>query len=123
MDLRHLGAVWERLAVAGNARLVGRDDLGIAEDRYQQVSGLTNGDELPVFVSPELGEGEPVRHLHSVLVLRRKGEAAHGGKQQYDTHDRRGCTSRHGSLLRYHFQKSNPGREGWHPLIRNCQDP
>src|SRR6185503_2920717 len=75
MDLRHLGAIWERLAVAGNAGLEGRNDLWIAEDRYEQVSGLTDGNDLPLFVSPELGEGEPIRHLHGVFVLRGQGRS------------------------------------------------
>src|SRR5262249_26177537 len=76
MDLRHLGVVGERLAVAGHAGPVGVGDRRIAEDYLDQVSGLTDGDSLPDFVAPELREGEPVRHLHSVLVLRGNGPAA-----------------------------------------------
>src|SRR5207247_320567 len=77
MDLRHSGAVGERLAVAGNAGPVGGDHHGIGEDRCKQGSVLTDGDNLPGLVSPELGEGEPTRHLHGVLVLGGQGAAAH----------------------------------------------
>src|SRR5262245_59363820 len=59
MNLRHLGTVGEWLAVAGNASLVGGDDLGIPEDHLDQVSALADADDLPVFVSLELGECEP----------------------------------------------------------------
>src|SRR5205823_1104895 len=76
MDLGHSGAVGERLAVARNAGPVGGDHHGIGEDRSQQASVLTNGDNLPVLVSPELGEREPTRHLHGVLVLGGQGAAA-----------------------------------------------
>jgi hypothetical protein len=47
-------------------------------------SVLTNGDSLPFFVSPELGEGETARHLQGVLVLRRKGDAAQRGEQRHN---------------------------------------
>jgi hypothetical protein len=60
MDLRPPGAVGDRLAVAGNARLIGLDHRGIAEDRCELVTVVTDGDNLPIFVSPELGEGETV---------------------------------------------------------------
>src|SRR5437773_545569 len=76
VDLRHSGAVGERLAVARNAGPVGVDHHGIGEDRSQQASVLTNGENLPVLVSPELGEREPTRHLHGVLVLGGQGAAA-----------------------------------------------
>src|SRR5437870_4799420 len=76
MDLGHSGAVGERLAVARNAGPVGGDHHGIGEDRSQQASVLTDGDNLPVLVSPELGEREPTRHLHGVLVLGGQGAAA-----------------------------------------------
>src|SRR5437870_3642153 len=76
VDLRNSGAVGERLAVARNAGPVGGDHHGIGEDRSQQASVLTDGDNLPVLVSPELGEREPTRHLHGVLVLGGQGAAA-----------------------------------------------
>src|SRR5262245_7953178 len=75
MDLRHLGAVRKRFAVAGSPGLVGLDHLGIPEDHREQVSGVTDRDNLPIFVTLELGEREPTRHLHSVLVLRGNGRA------------------------------------------------
>src|SRR5207249_8855646 len=43
-----------RLAVPGNAGPVGLDHLGIGEDRSKQGSVLTDGDNLPGLVSPEL---------------------------------------------------------------------
>src|SRR5213596_1225898 len=76
VDLRHSGAVGERFAVARHAGPVGVHHHGIGEDRSKQASVLTNGDNLPVFVSPELGEREPTRHLHGVLVLGGQGAAA-----------------------------------------------
>jgi Homeodomain-like domain len=69
MDLRQLGAVGERLTVAGNAGRVGVDHHGISEDRSKQGSIVTDGDNLPSLVSPELRECEPIRHLQSVLGL------------------------------------------------------
>src|SRR4249920_2563703 len=62
VDLRHLGAVGEMLAVAGNTGPVGPDHHGIPEDHLDQVSCLTDSDSLPTFVSPELGEREPIRY-------------------------------------------------------------
>ena len=76
VDLCHPGAVRERLAVARSAGPVGVDHHGIGEDRGKQVAVLTDGDNLPAFVSPELGEREPTRHLHGVLVLGGDGAAA-----------------------------------------------
>src|SRR5262245_8382324 len=85
MDLRHLGTVWEGLAVAGNASQVGVDHHGISEDRSDQLVVLTDGDQLPAFVSPELREREPTRYAHGVLVLLGKGYAAQHG-QHYCNH-------------------------------------
>src|SRR5271165_4697802 len=87
MDLRHLGAVGEWLAVAGNARLVGLDHRRIAEDRFDHLSILTNGDSLPIFVSTELGERHPARHLQGVLVLRGNGPAAQNRERRRYNHD------------------------------------
>jgi len=64
MDLRHLGAVGERLAVAGNAGLLGLDHHGIGEDHSHHLFAVTDGDSLPAFVSSELGEREPIRRSH-----------------------------------------------------------
>src|SRR5262249_49573942 len=58
------------------------DHRGIAEDHLDRVSRLTDGDRMPVLVSPELGEREPVRHLHRVLVLRGYGPDAEDGEHQ-----------------------------------------
>ena len=84
LDLRNLGAVGKTLAVSGNAAPVGIDHDGIGDDHLDPVFGLTDGDILPVFVSPELGEREPVRHSHGVLglatVLRGNRPAAQDGE-------------------------------------------
>lgn len=86
MNLRHLGAIRERFAIAGSSGLVGPDHLGIPEDHREQVSGVTDRDNLPIFVTLELGERQPTRYLHSVLVLRRNGPAT----QQDDEQSRSG---------------------------------
>src|SRR6478736_9621210 len=68
MDLRHLGAVREWLAVAGNASLVGIDHHGVPENRRELVAVMADGDHLRAFVSLELGECEPAWHFDGVLV-------------------------------------------------------
>jgi hypothetical protein len=70
MDLRHSGAVGERLAVAQNARLVGPDHRGVAENRCELATVITDGDGLPVLVSSEVSEGEAPWDLQGVSVLR-----------------------------------------------------
>jgi hypothetical protein len=69
MDFRHLGAVWERLAVARHAVLVGVNHHGISHDHSDFASVLTDRDYWPVFVSVELRECETIRHFDGVLVL------------------------------------------------------
>src|SRR5262249_36941299 len=86
MDLRHLGAIWERLAIAGHPLLIGIDHYGVPQDRSHNALVLTDRDYGPAFVSPELGECEPIRHLHSVLVLRGDGPAAHDGEHHRNDH-------------------------------------
>src|SRR5262245_1859803 len=103
MDLRHLHAVGKRVAVAGNAGQVGLDRLGISEDHREHVSGVADGDNLPIFVSPELRECETIRHLHSMLVLRGNGSADKDGEHDRNHHHQPGWISRHGSLLRLRF--------------------
>src|SRR5262249_14944482 len=76
MDFRHLGAVGERLAVAGHPFLIGADHYGIPHDHRDQALVLTDRDHWPVFVSLELGECEPIRHFDGVLVLSKNGPAA-----------------------------------------------
>jgi DDE superfamily endonuclease len=39
----------------------------IAQDRFDHVSILTNGDNLPILLSPELREGEPARICKAYL--------------------------------------------------------
>jgi hypothetical protein len=84
MDLRQFGAVGEWLAIAGKAGAVSIDHRRITEDHGNVVSVLTDGDNLPSFVSSKLREREPIRHLQSVLVLRRYGTAAQGN-ERYDS--------------------------------------
>src|SRR6516165_1561891 len=80
MDLRHLSAIWERLAVAGHAFLIGIDHYGVPHDRSNLAFVLTDRDYWPAFVSPELGQCEPAGHLQGVLVLRGNGRAAQDGE-------------------------------------------
>ena len=47
-------------------------------------------DYWPALVSPELGECEPIRHLHSVLVLRGDSPAAQDGQHYRDRRTRCG---------------------------------
>jgi hypothetical protein len=98
IGLCQLGAVRERLAVAGNARLVSRDHRGIAKDRCDQISIVANRDGLPILVSPELGECETTRHLQCVLVLRRNGNAAQRAKQHHSSDGRRDARTRQSIL-------------------------
>src|SRR6185312_16491894 len=97
MDLRHPGPIGERLAVAGNARLVGIDHYGIAEDDRELVAIVTDSDHLPILVASELGEAEATRHLQSVPVLRRE---RHSGdhRREYDKDDRGFDAAGHGVL-------------------------
>ena len=65
------------LVTTGNAGPVGLDHHRIGEYHLNQVSnlrdgGLTDSDNLPIFVPPELRKSEPIRHVHCVLVLRPK---------------------------------------------------
>src|SRR5262245_12653340 len=52
VDLRHLGAVGQRLAVAGIAGVIRIDHQGIRQDHsHHLVAGVTYGDNRPAFVS------------------------------------------------------------------------
>src|SRR5262245_39328477 len=96
MDLRHLGTVWERLAVARNAGQVGVDHHGISEDHSDQLVVLTNGNNLPAFVSPKLREREPTRHFQGVLVLLGKGHAAQDSERYRNDRNRSDLSFLHG---------------------------
>src|SRR5438445_743752 len=87
-DLGHLGAVGERLAVAGNAGLVGLDHDRISEDRSNKIAVLTDGYNLPSFVSSELRERESARHFHGVLVLDLSGNGQPAEDSQQYRHSR-----------------------------------
>src|SRR5205823_11007030 len=113
VDLRHLGAVGERLAVAGNSGPVRVDHGGVREDRSKQVSVLTDGDNLPGLVSPELGEREPARHLHGVLVLSRHGAAADGTEECRRDSDRPHVFALHHRFLLCSSQRPRSERGGW----------
>src|SRR5262249_11948780 len=77
----------------GNAASEGVDHERIGEDRCIHLSIVTDGDQLPGFVSPELGEGKSTRHFHRVLVLCGNGDAAQ------DAQHRDKCSSQHSSAL------------------------
>jgi hypothetical protein len=81
MDLCHLGAVGKRFAVSGNAVQIGLDRHWICEDGGKMVSVLTDGDELPGFVSSEFGEREATWHFQTVFVLRRPRRTSQTGEQ------------------------------------------
>ena len=55
-DLRYLGAVGERLPIAGNTGPVGVNPHGVGKDHIDHGFDLADGDSLPVFVSSELRE-------------------------------------------------------------------
>jgi hypothetical protein len=77
---------------------VGLDHRWIPEDYCDLVSVMTGGDNLPVFVSPELGEGETARHLQGVPVLRR--ERHPGQERRQDNHGDCCPYAQHSALLR-----------------------
>src|SRR5262245_27601437 len=106
MDLRHLGAVGERLDVAGYAGQVGVDDYGVSEDHGDQLGVLTDGNNLPAFVSPELRECEPTWHSRGVLVLLGKGYAAQDDKDYCNHRNHCDLSFLHGLLLSYHNKLS-----------------
>ena len=102
MDFRHLGAVRERLAVAGYAFLIGVDHYGIPQDHSEVASVLTDRDYRPVLVSPELREREPARDLHSVFVLRGNSPAAEDSERYRNDHNRRTAYEFYLRGLEYH---------------------
>src|SRR6266849_2992414 len=108
MDLRQLGAIGERLAVAGNAGQVGLDHHRISEDRSNKASILTDRDNLPGLVSSELREREPIRHFHGVLVLGSQGECYQNKEKQ---------TGEDGYQVTFasHFQSPLPKLKLWQP--------
>src|SRR3981189_1093661 len=83
MNFRHLGAVWERLAIAGHAFLIGVDHYRIPYDHSDLASVLTDRDHWPVLVSPKLREREAIRHLHSVFVLRGNRDTSRQNGDRY----------------------------------------
>src|ERR1051325_3808621 len=80
MDLRHLSSVRDRLTITGNTGLVGTYHRRIAEVHSDDPFVSTDGDGLPSFVSPELGERKSTRHFHRVLVLRENCQGADNRK-------------------------------------------
>src|SRR4029079_4599664 len=70
LQLRHLRAVRERLAVSRHAFLEGFDDGRIADDHFEDVVGTRGRNDRPVLVALEVGEGDAARRLQRVLVLR-----------------------------------------------------
>ena len=80
MVLRHPRATWDRLAVAGNARLVGLDHRRIARMKAS-FSGVTEVNDLPALVSLELGEGETARYGKEYLSCAARRNAAEPGER------------------------------------------
>src|SRR6266851_4932579 len=99
LDLDDRGAFRERLAVEGNAGLVGRDHGGVGHHHLHQLVGLADGDHRPILVSLELGHGEAARYLHGVLVRRGEGPAAQDGERDHAAEREEGGKSLHGALL------------------------
>ncbi len=62
VHLCHLGAVRERLAIAGNPALEGVYDRRISKNRRDIWSILANRDHRPIFESLELGKRKTARH-------------------------------------------------------------
>src|SRR5438034_969231 len=83
MNFRHLGAVWERLAIAGHAFLIGVDHYRIPHDHSDLASVLTDRDHWPVLVSPKLREPEATWYLHSVFVLRGNRDTSRQNGDRY----------------------------------------
>src|SRR5262245_15203245 len=69
---------------------------------------MTYGNNLPAFVSPELGERETTWHSHGVLVLLGEGYAAQNGEEHCNHRDRRDWSFLHDLLLSY--------RSKWRPF-------
>src|ERR1700727_960583 len=80
MDFGHPSAVRERLAVAGNTRLVGLDHRWIPEYDCDLVSVMAGADNLPVFVSAEVRKGETAGYLQRIPVLGRQRKGAEPGR-------------------------------------------
>jgi hypothetical protein len=99
LDLRNLGALRERLTVTGNASPVGIDHRGIGDHHLEQVFSLADGDNLPVFVSPEIRERESIRNLQGVLVLSGNGHADQGSEHYRNSGNRKNAFALH----RWHF--------------------
>src|SRR5580658_6635102 len=78
-----LGAIWERLAVAGNAGLVRLDHGRIGDDYLEYFVGPGGRDDRPVLISPEVGDrnsaGRFQRVLIVVMALREKGRGGEEG--------------------------------------------
>ncbi len=70
----------KRLPSAGRPSLYAAIIVGLATIILIPVSVSLTATVFPVFVSPEVREREPVRHLHSVLVLRGNGFASQEGE-------------------------------------------
>src|ERR1700722_5555135 len=96
MNLRDLGAVRKRLTVARYAGPIGIDHHGIGKDDSDRLVTITDGDDLPAFVSPELREREPAGHFHGVLILRGNGSAPRDGEHYCNDHHQRNWYFRHG---------------------------
>jgi hypothetical protein len=119
MDLRHLGAVRERLAITGNTGFVSLDHHRIREDRSNEATVLTDGDNLSGLISSELRERQPIRHFQGVLILRKNGPAAHNGEHSRDSRNRPYSFA----LPRTPSSNLVPIISGWMRALRPCRPP
>src|SRR3954470_17049917 len=85
LQLDDLGPFRERLAVPGNAGLVGLDHRRIGDDDLEHFIGAGGGDHRPVLVAFEVGEGDSARRFQRVLV----GDLRVNGRAQGGEHCRR----------------------------------
>jgi hypothetical protein len=68
---------------------------------------MAGGYDLPVFVSPEVGEGETPGHLQGVSVLRRQRQAAERGGTRRKHRHQQGLSSRH-DVSPPHLKRCSP---------------
>src|SRR5215467_7441873 len=75
LDLCDLGAVGEKLAVAGKTAPESLHHYGVGDDHLDRGLGLADGDVLPLFVAPEGRKPTPSRYFQLVPVLQCNGRS------------------------------------------------
>src|SRR5258708_8205576 len=116
MDLRHFGAVGERLAVTGNTGLIRVDHRWVPEDHSKHLSVMTDINGLPAFVSLELGEREPIRPFERVPVLGgNRSPGSQNGERYRNTHTDQHAFALHrrSSFSRSMNTRTRLGHECW----------